>query len=107
MMFDPALTTVVLRQHVAAVSSSLRRRARRLGIRGALKSGSVAVIQRFSSALGASPHFHTLFELRTTTDGKRREPVGRIVESETDRLKPAMSIDGQLLDLRSAGAPPH
>jgi len=61
MMFDPGLTTVVLRQHIAAVSSWLRRRARRLGICGALKSGSVAVIQRFNSALGASPHFHTLF----------------------------------------------
>jgi hypothetical protein len=61
MMFDPALTSVVLRQLVAAVSSWLRRRARRLGVRGALKTGTIAVIQRFNSAAAASPHFHTLF----------------------------------------------
>ena len=61
MMFDPALTTVVLRELIAAVSSWLRRRARRLGIKGVLKTGAVTVIQRFNSALGASPHFHTLF----------------------------------------------
>jgi hypothetical protein len=60
MMYDPALTTIVLRQLIAAVSSWLRRRARRLGIRGALKAGAVAVVQRFNSALAASPHFHTL-----------------------------------------------
>ncbi len=36
MMFDPALTTIVLRELIAAVSSWLRRLARRLGIRGAL-----------------------------------------------------------------------
>jgi hypothetical protein len=51
----------VLRELIAAVSSWLRRRARRLGIRGVLKAGAVAVVQRFNSALGASPHFHTLF----------------------------------------------
>ncbi len=61
MMFDPALTTVVLRELIAAVSAWLRRRARRLGIKGVLKTGAVTVIQRFNSALGASPHFHTLF----------------------------------------------
>ena len=64
MMFDPALTTVVLRELIAAVSSWLRRRARRLGIKGgSLKTGGVVtVIQRFNSALmGASPHFYTLF----------------------------------------------
>jgi hypothetical protein len=60
-MFDPALTSLVLRQLVAAVSSWLRRRARRLGVRGALKTGAIAVIQRFNSAAAASPHFHTLF----------------------------------------------
>jgi hypothetical protein len=61
MMFDPALTSVVLRQLVAAVSSWLHRRARRLGVEGALKTGAIAVIQRFNSAAAASPHFHTLF----------------------------------------------
>jgi Putative transposase/Transposase zinc-binding domain len=71
MMYDPALTTLVLRELIAAVSSWLRRRARRLGIRGALKAGAVAVVQRFNSALDASPHFHTLF-----LDGVYSFPVG-------------------------------
>ena len=39
---------------------------------GALKTGSVTVIQRFNSALGANPHFHTLF-----LDGVYTFPVGR------------------------------
>ena len=39
----------------------IRRRARRLGIKSVLKTGAVTVIQRFNSALGASPRFHTLF----------------------------------------------
>ena len=39
MMFDPALTTVVLRELIAAVSSWLRRRARRLGIRVSSRPG--------------------------------------------------------------------
>jgi hypothetical protein len=38
LMFDPALTTVVLRQLIAAVSSWLRRQARQLGIKGVLKN---------------------------------------------------------------------
>jgi len=58
---DPALTTLVLREFVAAVSAWLRRRARRLGIRGTIKTGAVKVIQRFNSALDVAPHFHTLF----------------------------------------------
>jgi hypothetical protein len=39
--FDPGLTTVVFREFIAAVSSWLRRRARRLGLRGTLKTGAV------------------------------------------------------------------
>jgi hypothetical protein len=72
MMFDPALTSAVLRELIRAVSSWLRQRARRLGVVGALKTGAVTVIQRFNSALGASPHFHTLF-----ADGVYSFPVGR------------------------------
>jgi hypothetical protein len=47
---DPDLTTLVLRTFVAAVSSWLRRQGRRLGLRGALKTGGATVIQRFNSA---------------------------------------------------------
>lgn len=72
MMFDPALTSAVLRELIRAVSSWLRRRARRQGVVSALKTGAVTVIQRFNSALGANPHFHTLF-----ADGVYSFPVGR------------------------------
>jgi hypothetical protein len=58
--FDPSLTTVVLREFIAAVSSWLRRRARGLGLRGMLKTGALTVVQRFNSALDLSPHFHAL-----------------------------------------------
>ena len=72
MMFDPALTSAVLRELIRAVSSWLRQRARRQRVVGALKTGAVTVIQRFNSALGANPHFHTLF-----LDGVYTFPVGR------------------------------
>ena len=68
---DPALTTEVLHAFLAAVSSWLRRKARRLGIRGTLKTGAVTVIQRFNSALEASPHFHAL-----VLDGVYSFPLG-------------------------------
>ena len=60
MAFDPALTGIVLRGFVGVVSRWLRRRARAYGIRGALKTGGVTVIQRFGSALNLNVHFHTL-----------------------------------------------
>jgi Glycosyl hydrolases family 16 len=59
--FDPALTSVVLRQFIRAVSAWLRRRARRLGVRGALKTAAVTVIQRFNSAVDLSVHYYALF----------------------------------------------
>jgi len=70
--FDPALTSVVLRQFIGVVSSWLRRRARRLGVRGALKTGAVTVIQRFNSAVDLSVRYHTLF-----LDGAYSFPPGR------------------------------
>ena len=72
MAYDPALTTAVLRQLITAVSAWLRGRARRLGIRGVIKTGAVTVIQRFNSALDVSPHFHVLF-----LDGVYSFSVGR------------------------------
>jgi len=57
---DPGLTSVVLRHFIAAVSSWLRRRARRLGVHGALQTGAVTVIQRFNSAVDLSVHYHAL-----------------------------------------------
>jgi hypothetical protein len=70
--FDPGLMSVVLRQLIGAVSAWLRRRARRLGVRGALKTGAVTVIQRFNSALDLSVHYHALF-----LDGGYSFPPGR------------------------------
>ena len=69
MMFDSALTSAVLRELIRAISSWLRRRTRR---QAGVKTGAVTVIQRFNSALGANPHFHTLF-----LDGVYTFPVAR------------------------------
>ncbi|MES1206964.1 MAG: hypothetical protein ABUS79_13590 [Pseudomonadota bacterium] len=49
MAYDPALTTEVLRQLIAAVSAWLRARARRLGIRGVIKTGAVRLVTYFDS----------------------------------------------------------
>jgi hypothetical protein len=60
MAHDPSLTTAVLAVLVRAVSGWLKRRARRLGVAGPLKTGAVTVIQRFDSALALNVHFHSL-----------------------------------------------
>ncbi len=60
MAHDPALAGAVLRTFMGAVSWTLRRRARKLGHRGVLKTGAVTVIQRFDSALALNVHFHSL-----------------------------------------------
>jgi hypothetical protein len=74
MAFDPTLTGRVLHLFARAVSAWLRRRARRVGIAGVLKTGAVTMIQRFDSALGLNVHFHSLF-----LDGVyARERSGRI-----------------------------
>jgi hypothetical protein len=110
MMYDPALTTLVLRELIAAVSSWLRRRARRLGIRGALKAGAIAVVQRFNSALDASPHFHTLF-----LDGVYSFPVGSMPvfhptpapRTRTSRWLPPQSAAVSSASSQSARRPPR
>jgi Putative transposase/Transposase zinc-binding domain len=73
--YDPTLTSVVLRELIATVSSWLRGRARRLRIRGTLKTGAVTVIQRFNSALDVSPHFHVLFLDGVYSFSAGRNPV--------------------------------
>ena len=113
-MFDPALTSIVLRQLVAAVSSWLRRRARRLGVRGALKTGAIAVIQRFNSAAAASPHFHTLFldgvfafragaaPIFHPTPAPRDEDVARVAASVFRRVeRPQRGEDHVLVDVHA------
>jgi len=51
---DPELTTMVLRQLIAAVTGWLRASARPKRIRSATKTGAVTVIQRFNSVLDVS-----------------------------------------------------
>jgi hypothetical protein len=60
MAASPRLTSAVLRCFIAAVASDLRRRARRLGFCGQLKTGAMTVVQRFGSSLALNVHFHTL-----------------------------------------------
>ncbi len=60
MVYSPGLTTAVLRCFIAAITSDLRRRARKRKLSGALESGSMTVIQRFGSSLAHNVHFHTL-----------------------------------------------
>jgi hypothetical protein len=81
---DPALTTLVLREFIAAVSTWMRRRARRLGIRGPIKTGAVTVIQRFNSALDLAPHFHTLFMDGLYTFPPGRQPIFHPLPAPTD-----------------------
>ena len=85
MAFDPALTGLVLRWFVRAVSAWLRRRARRVGIVGALKTGAVTVIQRFDSALGLNVHFHSLFFDGVYARDGRGRVVFHPVPAPTDR----------------------
>ena len=81
---DPRLTTVVLGEFIAAVSAWIRRRARRLGIRGALKTGAVTVIQRFNSALDVAPHFHSLFTDGVYTFPSAGKPIFHPVPAPSD-----------------------
>ena len=60
MAYSSDLTTAVLRCFIAAITSDLRRRARKRKLRGDLETGALTVIQRFGSALGLNVHFHTL-----------------------------------------------
>jgi hypothetical protein len=60
MAFDARLTGEVLREFLRAVRLSLRRRARRRGVRGRLHFGAVTFIQRFGDALNLNIHFHSL-----------------------------------------------
>jgi hypothetical protein len=93
MAFDPALVTVVLRELIAAVSAWLRRRARRLGIRGRLKTGAVTAIQRFNSALDLSVHFHALVLDGVYSFPAGKKPVFHPTPSPTDEEMVAVTGD--------------
>ncbi len=60
MGYSPDLTTAVLRCFIAAITSDLRRRARKRKIKGDLETGAMTVVQRFGSSLALNVHFHTL-----------------------------------------------
>jgi transposase-like zinc-binding protein/putative transposase len=106
MAFDPALTGVVLRGFVGVVSRWLRRRARAYGIRGALKTGGVTVIQRFGSALKPQrpfPHAHDRRRVPNRSErrgavspGARADRRGRgAVVAEQVYRKVARALDGR------------
>jgi len=84
MAYDPALATRVLSAFVASVSSWIRRRARKLGLSGVLKTGGVTVIQRFSSALDLNVHFHTLMLDGIYSFAPGRAPMFHPVPAPTD-----------------------
>jgi len=60
MAYSPDLTTAVLRCFIAAITSDLRRRARKRKIKGNLETGAMTVVQRFGTSLALNVHFHTL-----------------------------------------------
>jgi hypothetical protein len=60
MAYSPDLTGAVLRCFIAAITSDLRRRARKRKIRGDIETGAMTVVQRFGSSLALNVHFHTL-----------------------------------------------
>jgi len=71
--YAPRLASAVLRSFIAAITSDLRRRARKRKIHGSVQTGSLTVVQRFGSALGLNIHFHTLVldgVYATQPDGK-------------------------------------
>jgi hypothetical protein len=82
---DPALTTVVFREFIAAVSARTRRRARRLGIDWrAARPASSRWFQRFNSALDVAPHFHSLLLDGVYPFSAGRKPVFLPIPSPTD-----------------------
>ena len=60
MAYSPKLASAVLGCFMAAITSDLRRRARKRKIRGPLQTGALTVIQRFGSSLALNVHFHSL-----------------------------------------------
>jgi hypothetical protein len=60
MAYSPDATSVVLGAFISAISSDLRRRARKRKLRGRLQTGSLTVVQRFGSSLNLNVHFHAI-----------------------------------------------
>lgn len=60
MAYNPKLTNRVLLLFIQVISSYLKKKSRRAGIKNS-KPGVVTFIQRFGSALNLNIHFHSLF----------------------------------------------
>jgi hypothetical protein len=60
MAFSADATSVVLGAFISAITSNLRRRARKRKLRGRLQTGSLTVVQRFGSSLNLNVHFHVI-----------------------------------------------
>ena len=60
MAYNPKLTNKILSIFISVISSHLKKKARRCGIKNS-RPGVVTFIQRFGSALNLNVHFHSLF----------------------------------------------
>jgi hypothetical protein len=60
MAYSADATSVVLGAFISAITSDLRRRARKRKLRGRLQTGSLTVVQRFGSSLNLNVHFHAI-----------------------------------------------
>jgi len=111
--YDAALCSAVLGVFIRALFGSLRRRARRAGLRDA-RPGAVTFVQRFSSALSLNVHFHTLaLDGVYTQDGAFHvlgpptdREIARLCATVARRIHRLLARRGRLPDEVSAAADP-
>ncbi len=85
---DARLFSAVLSIFLRALAALQRRRARRLGVRGA-QAGAVTFLQRFSSALALNPHIHSVVPDGVWVEegeGARFVPLPPPTQEEVERL---------------------
>jgi len=113
---DPKLASAVLKIFMREVSRWVKRRARKAGARGALKTGAVTVIQRFGSGLALNVHFHSVvtdgvFRVDTMaspaffpTPAPRSEEVAEVVARVWEKAQPLMGAREDAQDEDQADA---
>jgi hypothetical protein len=106
----PDLLSTCLQITHRAIGCGYKRRAKRQGHgwKGDLKMGSVTFIQRFGSTLNLNPHFHMLFAVRESVQGKHvpfhrtpiptDEDVAQLVETIRHRILRALKRRGYAFD---------
>ena len=58
--YSPDATSITLGAFISAITSDLRRRARKRKLHGRLQTGCLTVVQRFGSSLNLNVHFHVI-----------------------------------------------